>query len=240
MARIIYLLPIVTLFCVATSAQAVSTYFDQANFLGALGGSETTIDFESETAGTTYPSGSIIDGATFTFPMSDTLLIDDFVATTSPDNYLGLSGDFAFYGGDTFSVDFNLGQPLRAVGLYVIGEIFDSGEVDSAGGAVLEPVNIAADFTLTTDSGASVSNAAVPDLMLFDGAAFFIGLIADNPGEYFDTFTLTSVMENFVFNVDDISVASSVSPIPVPAAVWLFGSALLGLIGFGRRHCLKP
>jgi len=27
----------------------------------------------------------------------------------------------------------------------------------------------------------------------------------------------------------------SLSPIPVPAAVWLFGSALVGLVGFGRR-----
>jgi len=31
------------------------------------------------------------------------------------------------------------------------------------------------------------------------------------------------------------SVLGPPSPIPVPAAVWLFGSALLGLIGFGKR-----
>jgi len=31
--------------------------------------------------------------------------------------------------------------------------------------------------------------------------------------------------------LDDISV----SPVPVPAAVWLFGTALLGLVGFSRR-----
>ncbi len=35
---------------------------------------------------------------------------------------------------------------------------------------------------------------------------------------------------------DDIVVAmKSVSPVPVPAAVWLFGTALLGLIGIHRR-----
>ena len=28
---------------------------------------------------------------------------------------------------------------------------------------------------------------------------------------------------------------ASVSPVPVPAAVWLFGTALIGLFGFGRR-----
>jgi hypothetical protein len=28
---------------------------------------------------------------------------------------------------------------------------------------------------------------------------------------------------------------ASVSPVPVPAAVWLFGTALIGLVGFGKR-----
>jgi len=31
-------------------------------------------------------------------------------------------------------------------------------------------------------------------------------------------------------------VAFSVSPVPVPAAVWLFGTALIGLAGFGKRR----
>lgn len=45
-------------------------------------------------------------------------------------------------------------------------------------------------------------------------------------------------------SIDDPTlIGAEVSVIPVPAAVWLFGSALLGLIGFGRRkrtdavHC---
>lgn len=31
-------------------------------------------------------------------------------------------------------------------------------------------------------------------------------------------------------------VAFSVSPVPIPAAAWLFGTALIGLIGFGKRR----
>jgi len=27
----------------------------------------------------------------------------------------------------------------------------------------------------------------------------------------------------------------SVSPVPVPAAIWLFGTALIGLVGFNKR-----
>jgi hypothetical protein len=37
---------------------------------------------------------------------------------------------------------------------------------------------------------------------------------------------------DFTINATDVPVSGNV---PVPAAVWLFGSALLGLIGMGRR-----
>ena len=36
------------------------------------------------------------------------------------------------------------------------------------------------------------------------------------------------------------SSAISVNPVPVPAAVWLFGTALIGLIGFGKRVPRQP
>jgi len=29
---------------------------------------------------------------------------------------------------------------------------------------------------------------------------------------------------------------ASMSPVPVPAAIWLFGTALIGLVGFGKRR----
>jgi hypothetical protein len=35
--------------------------------------------------------------------------------------------------------------------------------------------------------------------------------------------------------VGAISSAPPVNPVPVPAAVWLFGTALIGLVGFGKR-----
>lgn len=34
---------------------------------------------------------------------------------------------------------------------------------------------------------------------------------------------------------DNVSITADVNPVPVPAAVWLFGSGLLGLIGVARR-----
>jgi hypothetical protein len=40
------------------------------------------------------------------------------------------------------------------------------------------------------------------------------------------------------FLVDDLSLNGLTSPsaVPVPAAVWLFGTALIGLVGFGKRR----
>jgi hypothetical protein len=35
---------------------------------------------------------------------------------------------------------------------------------------------------------------------------------------------------------DDISATQEVNPVPIPAAVWLFGSGLIGLIGIARRR----
>jgi hypothetical protein len=35
--------------------------------------------------------------------------------------------------------------------------------------------------------------------------------------------------------IDNVSITADVSAVPVPAAVWLFGSGLLGLVGVARR-----
>jgi len=37
------------------------------------------------------------------------------------------------------------------------------------------------------------------------------------------------------FSIDNVSINADVSAVPVPAAVWLFGSGLLGLVGVARR-----
>jgi hypothetical protein len=34
---------------------------------------------------------------------------------------------------------------------------------------------------------------------------------------------------------DEVISFGTVSPVPIPAAVWLFGSGLLGLVGMARR-----
>ena len=48
----------------------------------------------------------------------------------------------------------------------------------------------------------------------------------------------TNVTDELASNTGDYSVSLSreVAPVPIPAAVWLFGSALLGLAGIKRRR----
>jgi hypothetical protein len=41
--------------------------------------------------------------------------------------------------------------------------------------------------------------------------------------------------EGFVINFSELRI-ETVSAVPAPAAVWLFGTALIGLIGFGKRR----
>lgn len=44
-----------------------------------------------------------------------------------------------------------------------------------------------------------------------------------------------SFADNRADAVHSTALYREVSPIPVPAAVWLFGTALIGLVGFGKR-----
>ena len=48
---------------------------------------------------------------------------------------------------------------------------------------------------------------------------------------------LTSI--KFDFSLDGLSVTDAelvLAPVPIPAALWLFGTALIGLVGFGRQR----
>jgi hypothetical protein len=62
------------------------------------------------------------------------------------------------------------------------------------------------------------------------GSNLFVGIISNNP---LDRFLLTdfSVWTN---NVQTLYLGQTVSPVPLPATVWLFGTAL-GFLGWMRR-----
>lgn len=53
--------------------------------------------------------------------------------------------------------------------------------------------------------------------------------------------SLINAVESYTLGASDLTLSANgtlatASPVPIPAAVWLFGSGLLGLIGVGRRR----
>jgi hypothetical protein len=52
----------------------------------------------------------------------------------------------------------------------------------------------------------------------------------DTPG------TITNLGRFALDSNTGVLTFGSAAPVPVPAAAWLFGSALAGLLGFGRRR----
>jgi hypothetical protein len=60
------------------------------------------------------------------------------------------------------------------------------------------------------------------------------GRVADNGG-YGDG-TAAAYSAYVLDGISDVNYVWRASPVPVPAAVWLFGSALLGLVGVSRRN----
>ena len=204
------------LLSLSTVNAATTSYSSQADFLNDLGSANlTTYYFDNLNSGDLISSGSTINGATFTYNIPGySIIVDDSFQTTSASNYLGTDdGSVAFYGGDSFTVAFD--QTIHAAGMYLI-----SADTISDG-----------DFTITTNTGQSVSNLSLADLNLLDGNAYYLGLIEDDFNLGFTSITLSSFQDNYLFNVDDITV----SAVPEPSTLWLLSIGLLGVIGMSRR-----
>lgn len=219
MFKLIRCLSFLLLLFSISSTQATTFYNTQADYLSALGSaSTTTYNFDALTAEDTIASGDTLNGATFSYNLGGySIMVDNSYDTTSPSNSLGTNdGSGAFFSGDEFTITFD--QTMYAVGLYVISsaELFDN------------------DLILSTSSDLSVGNLESSYTQLDDfGLAYYIALIEDDPNLGFNSITLSSGTPDldFLFNVDDITVAA----VPLPAAAWLFGSGLLFLAGFNRR-----
>lgn len=48
--------------------------------------------------------------------------------------------------------------------------------------------------------------------------------------------TFTNLNLEIDLRAEEISIVGDVSPVPLPAAAWLFGTALIGLVGFSKRR----
>ena len=205
---------------------ALVTYTDQAAFMAALPGTTTTLNFETVTVPFVINSGDTVDGITFNYnfgpgqpvDMQVSSSIDTGYATTSGTNFLGTTDADIFLDDDDFTMDF---AAVSAIGLYIITAetpnftLFDD------------------DIQLTAGGGTAYLDVSALQSTLSDGSlVYFLGLI-DTTGS-FTTASLTTPNSStgFYYNIDDITT----SAVPLPGALWLFVSGLLGLITVSRRR----
>ena len=190
-------------------------YSDEAEFIAASGGVAGYESFESFTATNDFVSNAIV--------------ATDFTITTNPEANLGIHQnpflELHATDGTKFAgwaarptdndVTFTFTEPTKAFGVMT---------TDALDGGIAT-----AEFILSTNGGDSM---VVASGSLTTGLEIFVGLIADTP---FTEVTLTvtdmpSGGDGIGF--DEVRFGTVV---PLPAAVWLFGSGVIGLIGLARR-----
>lgn len=103
------------------------------------------------------------------------------------------------------------------------GVFFSGTNANAANGG--NPVNI---YSPTTyDDGSSIAH--LDDDFFTSQALLMEAATLDGPG----TRTLSAIEIGILQDIGYTNI--NTSPVPVPAAVWLMGSGLLGLLGFGRK-----
>jgi len=196
----------------ANAVAAVTTYTDEAQFIAAAG-NPTFESFEQLTA--RVRSAAPINVPAFTItPSGQTLGVQD-----TPNSPEGGFGSFATDGSKylfvylpnqpTGTLQFDLAQPSTAFGF----SITDVGETDGI-------------LSLSTNTGEAQSGLVLAQYppQLGGGASLFFGITQATP--------FTQVILN-VTGIDEAYGLDKVytQAVPIPSAVWLFISALIGLGG---------
>ena len=202
-----------TIPCMAYATTAI--YTNEANFLSAAGATiiesfEPDIVLYQTTPITTsnlVVSTTPILGGTSSFLRIDGGTIGEIYPIDGIRTLIAGSGTE-----DPFSLTFDLLSPTSSVGFWVT----DFGD----GGA--------GDLSFTNNVGDIYTIASSP---LENGNALFFGVVNDTSS--FTSFSLVKTTTDDGFGVDKIFLSQAT--VPIPSAVWLFGSGLISLIGFARR-----
>ncbi len=195
------------------SQAAVVNYTDLAAFQAASG-SLTLVNFDVDSGGNPIAAdspgvlaGNLFSGYGITFNAGIVFGEPNLPFNgVSPPNTISNSG-------------INTPTPALVDGVFA-APVFEVGLTNTGAGSVLR----------IFDQADNQLGAILSDL---DSATQdFIGMISDTPIYRMEF----DFVQGIGFEGDDLYFTRIVSPIPVPAAVWLFGTALIGFIGLSRRR----
>ena len=204
------LLMVLSLWVLPAQAAIVSTFTDRTAWEAAVSSTITTVDFETPDASAT--PGFIVTTPSLTTAEGTTFSVPtgSELFVVSPTLFPAFSSQALFSEQNSSgvqSLDISL-APSFAFGL----DLFSIQEISRL------------DFLLS--SGDTSSTTISPSLSFF-------GLITNTA---FNTINLSaSLSAGDSMRIDNFSFASP-NPIPIPAAIWLFGTALAGVCGFSRHR----
>ena len=204
----------------SASQAAITTYTDEATFLGAVG-SSTTYDFETSSGFPADSNGAASAGfvaaGTFGGITNDARVYQSLQAQSGVQVMTGNPGTF---GGATL----NFLAGTTGIGFW--GLDLTANEIIRVNVDFSTAGSQQFDITLGGDSHLTPQYFGVWDATDSILSASLVGGNLDGSGLF-----------TRAWLIDDLSVARGRVPaVPVPAAVWLFGTALIGLVGFGRRR----
>ena len=151
-------------------------------------------------------------------------------ATVTIDELVG--GDIRFIVALTSSTDFSKGQAsIEQFGFNVEGFDLD----------LLSFTDISDGFSVNP-KGSTMSKFGGFDIDIFGEKGFGFDPVSFTivaSGDSIDTYTTALTNKGFLFSAklskDAPMAFIATSAVPIPAAIWLFGSGLIGLIGIARR-----
>lgn len=227
MKKIILAIPLI--FGIPLSTQASIVTFDDLS---------TFVTATTATATTPLPNTGLLPGSAsgsqtvgeLTFSItapSFGLFFGTFGTSIAPDPWTTRLNDNQIGISDVSNLNVDLLNPVFSFGFEFVEPEFDP--------------NVNQIFVDSTFEVSLLDNGALVDAFTFNAAndvAAFVGVWGDTSFNRVEIREIAGGPENEFFGQ---FYTGSTSPVPVPAAVWLFATALIGLLGIGRsRSSVSP
>jgi hypothetical protein len=201
------------------SHASVVEYDSKSAFVASVGGYLVTQDWSTYPANTLL-DGQLVDGITYNSTSSEALVVGSPHGGSWLLGYQRPDSHYASFSIETISFEFS--GVIDAFGISLSQGNRNQGE-GYAGSTI---------WSVVVDGAAEYFSRADYGLSDFTGEAF-LGLDGLNGASRVDVRRVSSTA-NIVWNIRDISYVTT-SVVPIPPALWLFGSGLLGLIGVARK-----